>query len=48
MDDNDEEVKDEGKDEIFVAGLPYSADEDALYNRFSKYGEVANVKVLKS
>jgi nucleolin len=36
-----------GCKELFLKNLPWSSDEDSLREFFGKYGEVANVKVLK-
>ena len=45
--DDKEEKKNEGKLELFVSNLPYSATEDTIEEMFAKYGKVTNVKLLK-
>jgi len=42
-----EEEEEEGCKEIFVKNLPYTANDDGMYEHFGQFGTVVNVKICK-
>ena len=41
------EIPENSHNELFVKGIRYDSTEDDLKETFSKYGEIAQIKILK-
>lgn len=46
--DDDEEEKEGDHKELFVGNMAFSTDENGLRNRFKKYGNIVNLKLLSA
>lgn len=46
--EEDGEEEEEGKKELFVRNLAFTVDEDGINSHFEKYGEITNIKLLRS